>query len=256
MTRKRRSLSVTSSSPFWMTTYSDLVTQILIFFVLLYSMSVMDVQRFASAMASIQETLGMPPVILQPTETPPVRPPADDEGMPLDPELLIRQKDLAQILTVLGKLEEALGDEGQVELLREERGIVVRFSDEILFDTGRADLRGEALQALDRLFPVLAAVPNDVRVEGHTDSRPIRTLQFPSNWELSTSRATAVVRYLLEERGLDATRLSAAGYGEYRPVADNDTLEGMARNRRVDVVILRLSLSAAEPQGQGRGEGD
>ncbi|HCC33656.1 MAG TPA: hypothetical protein DEQ28_07155, partial [Clostridiales bacterium] len=124
MMRKRRSLSVTSSSPFWMTTYSDLVTQILIFFVLLYSMSVMDVQRFASAMASIQETLGMPPVILQPTETPPVRPPADDEGMPLDPELLIRQKDLAQILAVLGKLQEALDGEGQVELLREERGIV------------------------------------------------------------------------------------------------------------------------------------
>jgi len=256
MMRKRRSLSVTSSSPFWMTTYSDLVTQILIFFVLLYSMSVMDVQRFASAMASIQETLGMPPVILQPTETPPVRPPADDEGMPLDPELLIRQKDLAQILAVLGKLQEALDGEGQVELLREERGIVVRFSDQILFDTARADLRREALQALDRLFPVLAAVPNDVRVEGHTDSRPIRTLQFPSNWELSTSRATAVVRYLLEEWGLDATRLSAAGYGEYRPIADNDTVEGMARNRRVDVVILRLSLSAAEPRGQGRGEGD
>jgi chemotaxis protein MotB len=239
-----------------MTTYSDLVTQILIFFVLLYSMSVMDVQRFSAAIASIQETLGMPPVILQPTETPPVRPPADEEGIPLDPELLIRQKDVEQILAVLAKLEDAVGDDGQVELLREERGIVVRFSDQILFDTARADLRREALQALDRIFPVLAAVPNDVRVEGHTDSRPIRTLQFPSNWELSTSRATAVVRYLIEGRRLDATRLSAAGYGEYRPIASNDTAEGMARNRRVDVVILRLSLSAAEPQALDPAEGD
>ena len=88
-----------------------------------------------------------------------------------------------------------------------------------------------------------------MRVEGHTDNLPINTPRFPSNWELSTARATSVIRYLIEEENLDPERLSAAGYGEYRPIDANDTPEGRARNRRVDLVILRLGLTSAEPSG-------
>lgn len=161
---------------------------------------------------------------------------------------LVMERDLAQLLEVYRLLQQELGHSHQVDLVLQDRGIVIRFSDHVFFDTGRADLRPDACRALDELSGVLLTIPNDVRVEGHTDSRPISTLIYPSNWELSTARATAVVRYLVEDKGMDPFRLSAAGYGEYRPVADNTTAEGMARNRRVDVVVLRLGLSAAEPR--------
>ncbi|HHW18203.1 MAG TPA: OmpA family protein, partial [Firmicutes bacterium] len=88
---------------------------------------------------------------------------------------------------------------------------------------------------------------NPIRVEGHTDNWPISTDKFPSNWELSTARATNVVRFLIEEAGIQPERLQAAGYGEYHPIDSNDTPEGRQRNRRVDVILMRPSLSAAEP---------
>ncbi|MDQ7793175.1 MAG: OmpA family protein [bacterium] len=235
------------SAPFWMSSYADLVTQILIFFVLLYSMSVIDIQRFSAALASVQHTLGIPPGTVEPP--PLLFDPADGTEL-ADLDELIFQRDLAQLLGVYRRLELEVGDAAQAELLLEERGIVVRFPERILFDTGSADLRPEALAALDHLLPILADIPNAIRVEGHTDSRPISTIQFPSNWELSTARATAVIRYLIEFRGMDPLRLSAAGYAEFRPLAPDTTPEAMARNRRVDLVILRVSLGAGEPRAQ------
>lgn len=242
---RRRGHSNQQSGSSWMASYADLVTQILIFFVLLYSMSVLDVQRFSFALASIQSTFGVPLGIVEP---PPILfDPADGEDF-TDLDELIRQRDLRQLIEVYHRLEQQVGDSGLMELLMQERGIVIRFSEHVFFDSGRAELRSEARAALDLLEPILVDMPNAVRVEGHTDPRPINTPLFPSNWELSTARATAVIRYLVVQRGLDPTRLSAAGYAEFRPVASNATTEGMARNRRVDMVVLRLSLSAGEPR--------
>src|SRR5690606_12488447 len=110
-----------------------------------------------------------------------------------------------------------------VEVELTERGVVVRFAEGVLFDLGRAELKPEARRFLTELSSLLKEVPNPVRVEGHTDNLPIRTERFPSNWELSTPRATNVIRYLIEEHGLDPRRLSAAVYVEYRPLAHNDT---------------------------------
>jgi chemotaxis protein MotB len=128
--------------------------------------------------------------------------------------------------------------------------LVVRFADQVFFDLGKADLKPEAIEILTRLGPLLKDIPNPIRIEGHTDNLPISTARFPSNWELSTHRATSVIRYLVEELGFSPDKLSAAGYGEYRPIADNETPAGRALNRRVDIVIISMDHWAEEPKSE------
>ena len=108
----------------------------------------------------------------------------------------------------------------------------------MLFEPGSADLRSEGLVVLREVAAAIAPLPNRVLIEGHTDDRPISTPLFPSNWELSTARATSVLRFLVDALGFDPRRIAAAGYGQERPVASNDTVEGRAANRRVEVAVL------------------
>jgi len=122
------------------------------------------------------------------------------------------------------------------------RGLLLRFKENVLFDSGKADLKPDAMKILSFLGKVLNQpefAERYMRVEGHTDNVPIRTVRFPSNWELSTGRASSVIRYYIENSQLRPDRFTASGYGEYYPVANNDTPEGRALNRRVDIVILR-----------------
>jgi chemotaxis protein MotB len=122
---------------------------------------------------------------------------------------------------------------------REARGLVVTIvTDKVLFDPGRADVQPGGEVILGVVANALAQIPNGVVVEGHTDSRPISTAQYPSNWELSTARATSVLRYLTEERGLTAGRIAASGYADTRPVADGTDAASLAQNRRVEIVVL------------------
>jgi chemotaxis protein MotB len=122
---------------------------------------------------------------------------------------------------------------------REPRGLVVTIvTDQVLFAEGQADIQPGGFAILDVVADALAQLSNDVMVEGHTDSRPITTNRFPSNWELSTARATSVLRYLVEARGFPNSRISAAGYADTHPVDMGDTPESLARNRRVEIVVL------------------
>jgi chemotaxis protein MotB len=126
----------------------------------------------------------------------------------------------------------------------EERGLVVRLlTDNVLFGSGQGSLQPTALPLLGEIAKLLAApdIVNPVRVEGNTDDRPIHSAQYPSNWELSSARADAVLEFLLQ-RGVVPTRLSAVGYGDVNPIAKNTTATGRAANRRVDIVILRRSF--------------
>ena len=130
-----------------------------------------------------------------------------------------------------------------VETEIREEGLVIILMQKnppVFFDTGDAKVKPEGYPILDEIGRVIKDLPNDIRVEGHTDSRPIRTLQFPSNWELSTNRATNVLRHLLERAGVPGSRLSAAGYAYHKPIASNDTELGMSKNRRVEIVILHM----------------
>jgi chemotaxis protein MotB len=148
-------------------------------------------------------------------------------------------------------LESVLGRDGNlpgVEVATSTRGLVVSLPEAGSFPAGRAELSEAARSVMFDMADQLRALPNQIRVEGHTDDVPIHTAQFASNWELSTARATTVVQFLVEAGGLDPSRLAAAGYAEYRPRLPNDSPDHRARNRRVDIVVLDPSAATQEPR--------
>ena len=134
-----------------------------------------------------------------------------------------------------------------INVIREPRGILIRLNDTVLFDKGSDIIKDKALNVLDKIAVVLKDEPNSIRIEGHTDNLPIKTDKFPSNWELSTARATNIIKYLVEVHKLNPSRISAAGYGEYMPISGNDTETGRGENRRVDIVVLSSSSKIFEP---------
>jgi chemotaxis protein MotB len=111
--------------------------------------------------------------------------------------------------------------------------------DKAFFDEGKAELKDGAKGALDKIVPIIKSVDNHVRIEGHTDNVPINTNEFKSNWELSVRRATEVVRYFVEKRGLPPERISATGYAEYRPIVQNDSPKNKALNRRIEIIVIK-----------------
>jgi chemotaxis protein MotB len=140
-----------------------------------------------------------------------------------------------------GQLEAAIGRElreGQVTMSVTPDGFVISLKDLGFFDSGQAALRPGAADKIERIAEVLARHGFYLRVEGHSDNQPIHTPQFDSNWELSTARAMSVLTLLINQSGLDPGRISLAGYGQYRPIADNATSDGRKMNRRVDLVVV------------------
>jgi len=153
------------------------------------------------------------------------------------------QQVITSALTPLG-----LAQEGHFRL--EDRGLfATSVSDRVLFDLGSADLRPEGRAILDGMSGALAQLPNDISIEGHTDDLPISGGPFPSNWELSTARATTVLRYLVDAHHLPPNRLSAAGYADQRPLVPNDSPEHRSANRRVEVVVLSQLFQQSSNQG-------
>lgn len=242
--RKRSEDARPAGSPAWMMTYGDLVTQVLAFFILLFAFSSVDAEKFDQSVISLKGAFGVlsgGKTVDQNrlTEHPPER----------DLPKLGSDEEIQQLVTLKVLVEEKAEQAGfreSVTLSIDERGLVLRFADSALFDSGKADLRPEAIKALDQVADILTKLPNEIRVEGHTDNRPISTPQFPSNWELSMGRAGAVVR-LLQKHGVPPDRLAGIGYGEHRPVAPNDSDRNRQMNRRVDIVILRLGDKGKEP---------
>ena len=153
------------------------------------------------------------------------------------------QNQLSEMERAKKELEDRLRNEinnKDVAVTMDDKGLVITFLAEVLFDSGKADLRSSALEKLDKVAKVLATTVANYRigVEGHTDNQPIKHSGWKSNWELSAARALSVVHYLVDEHGLEPTRLSGTGYGEYHPVDSNDTKEGRQKNRRVEIVVL------------------
>ncbi len=151
--------------------------------------------------------------------------------------------ELAGLYSNIQAMSSDLGMENEIKLSVCEKGVVLQLSDRILFDAGQADILPEAKRLIEHVGEIVANHPAySLRIEGHTDNEPIRTSRYPSNWELSTSRAVNVVRYLLDKRIIAADRLLAAGFGEYKPLSPNDTLENRARNRRVELLFFRNEI--------------
>jgi chemotaxis protein MotB len=158
--------------------------------------------------------------------------------------------DLKMIETKLRQIAEEQNISAEISSKIDERGLVVHILETAFFDPGKADFKPNAQKILSLFGEEFSHVPNHIRIEGHTDNTPINTEKFPSNWELSTARATEVVRFLVEKRGFPPTRISALGYGEFRPLKPNDTKEHKAQNRRVDIVVLALTDSKFEPKDE------
>lgn len=243
--RRRRTKKDDSgpSSPLWMTTYGDLMTQILIFFVLLFSLSNVDSSKFDIAMTSLQGSLGI-----------------IESGKALTEGDFINEGDMGKYFTSVEEekqfelLEQEIKDvieENElrgVKITHDERGLIIRFIEGVLFDLGKADIKQDAMHILDEIVPILKESNKHIRVEGHTDNLPINTVLFPSNWELSTTRAVNVVKYFIEKHRFSPKILSAAGYGEHRPIAPNDSAKHRALNRRVDIVLLKSISEVQEPK--------
>lgn len=244
---RRRRQPDEGSSQTWLATYGDLVTLLLVFFVMLFAMSKVDQDRFRMVISAFHGSMG----VLDSGRTI-----TEDDGaisgarsdraemVERNPHDLLLTQNIVQSLSQLRE-DEGLQSTFSVDVA--ERGIVLHFTEAVFFDLGRADLKPESEQLLHRIFDILLEWPYQIRVEGHTDNWPIDTVRFPSNWELSTARAARVVRFIIDEKQIDPDRLSAAGYGEYRPIASNTTAEGRSKNRRVDIVLLNGAHSDWEP---------
>ena len=276
MSRKREHEAEKENGERWLLTYSDLITLLMIFFVVLYSMSKVDAQRFAAVAESLNKALGggnpkielaksqVGPSLIQ-TGTPSAKTTVPGKGTDpnntanTDPAKNGANKNAGQgnvdaenmtIDAIKAKLDKFAVDNGiQTTLITstEERGLVVRIQETLLFESGSADITARARDILEKISTVLAAAPNQIKVEGHTDNLPIHTSQFPSNWELSVIRSTNVVQ-ILQRDGITSNRLSATGYGEFRPISSNDTDDGRGKNRRIDLIILRTKYDLTEPK--------
>lgn len=226
-----------------MTTWGDMMSLLLCFFILLYSFSSLDNQRFGEIMVAFKNMAGFldggTNLIPEGYNSEELSPFADSSQIQL--------QSLEALAAVIQDLLEEEGFVDQVELSLEDRGLVMRFKDVVLFDIGSDALKEAPKEMLKKLSVILEKVPLPIRIEGHTDNVPINNARFPSNWELSVARAVKVVRFLIEEGSLDSERLSALGYGEYRPIESNATPEGRNRNRRVDIIVLHPSLAGSEP---------
>jgi chemotaxis protein MotB len=227
----------------WLVSYADFITLLFAFFTMLYASSTLDAKKLTAVVDSMKSVFAGAPgmsnggvVESGPALLPPAAPLLADE-----------------LAIVKGLIAEDLRQEiseGRVTLDADQRGLVVSIREAGSFPTGSADLPPDAEALFAQLARRLRGIPNAVRVEGHTDDVPIRTARYASNWELSTARATRVVAFLMETADIDPRRLSAAGYGEFHPVAPNASVESRARNRRVDLVVLNASTRSAEEPAQ------
>jgi len=260
----------------WLVSYADFITLLFAFFTTMYAISTVDAQKMGKMVSSVKSSFdgtvfpdGKPTLSLST---------GPGSGESSGKELIRNVKagrgsesggvgkggGLAGVFGVggdkgevrsMGRLQNMVDTalvrdviRGRVSTRIESRGLVVSLGESGVFSSGSDQISAEGLTMLDGLATSLAGVANQIRVEGHTDTVPIHVDRFPSNWELSTARATAVVAYLVRKFGYTPERLSASGYGEFRPIAPNDTVEGRAKNRRVDIVVLDPRYALAEPK--------
>lgn len=231
----------------WLVSYADFVTLLLAFFVTMYAITRLDNEKIAIAQQSIQAALSAP--VFKggfPVEAG-INPNPSGLSGDLVGATLMRPSPPSQMEEVTGAVKQELKEsleKGELRLLHTGKGLVLRLPEFLFFDSGQAKLRPEAMPLLNKLAGLLKNIPNSILIEGHTDNRPIHTPQFPSNWELSTARAAALVRYFVEESHLDPAHCAAAGYGEYQPLADNNDENGRQANRRVDLIIRPMERTA------------
>ncbi len=256
---KNKKEETSTGAPAWMVTFSDLMTLLLVFFVLLFAYSEIDVQKFRAIASSFKGVLDYE------TSAIPMDNPSDNTMSNKDKELqdklneqekdkkdqnnhnqqspvsekIVSSNELDELLIKIKTYLKENNLEGVISATREKRGIVLVLQEKVLFDSGQAIIKNEAMPFLSKVAELIETIPNMVEVEGHTDSqRIIQPSPYPTNWNLSGARAANVVNYFLEKYNAAPERFKIAGYAYTQPVASNDTVEGRQKNRRVVIVIL------------------
>ena len=262
--RRRRKHPSHSNHERWLVSYADFITLLFAFFVVLYASSQVDKRKVGKLALAIQVAFQEMGIFQASTTEVPIN---SDAPMPFSKAHAIESAqrtaslgrivarpngvlgggiengDLAQLET---ELQTALATEikrKEIAMRREPDGLVISLREVGFFESGSAQMKSTSQGAFDRIATMLRQRAYRVRIEGHTDDIPIHTTRFSSNWELSTARATEVVRMLIVRDGFAPDRLSAAGYAEYHPIASNDSADGRGMNRRVDIVILGQAWS-------------
>ncbi|MBD7913487.1 MULTISPECIES: flagellar motor protein MotB [Clostridium] len=232
----------------WLLTYSDLITLLMALFVILYASSNVDKAKYQQISSSLHKAFNMSDsgnigvIEGNPTNGDPN---AEETQNDENKEITEEQK-LESIKAQIDALIAQEGLQGSISTKTEERGLVVSFTDTIFFDSGKAEVKVDHKKQILEISKVLNKIGNYIRVEGHTDNVAIKNELYKSNWELSSARATNVVQIFINECKISPDRLQAVGYGEYRPIASNDSEAGKAANRRVDIVIVNSKFNGLE----------
>ncbi|KAB2953486.1 OmpA family protein [Heliorestis acidaminivorans] len=224
----------------WLIPYADMLTLLLALFIVMFATSQVDTQRFEMLKKALESVFkGGTGIMLNPSTVETEG--ASDEAPDLTiTDSIMEARYLDDLKEKIDQLIDEQGLTNQIYTGIVQEGLQVSFRDAALFDSGRANLRPEALPVLNELSILLDNIENEIRVAGHTDNLPINTPEFPSNWDLSAKRSLNVMKYILNNNiQLNPARFTAVGYSEYRPIATNDTIEGRAQNRRVEIMIIR-----------------
>jgi|SRR2546426_977409 len=249
----------------WLVSYADFITLLFALFVMMFAASNSDQKKAGQIAKAVQAAFTEMAVF---TPAGKVVPLYDSGGLPSDSNTVVGNthsgfdatqlvspakpgEGKAKITDLKAQLKTILKSEisnRSIHLSEDSRGLTISLTEAGFFEPGSAVMNAKALPAVESIAATLQPLAYSVRVEGHTDNTPIQTAQFPSNWELSTSRATFLLHYLISNGKISPQRLSAVGYGEYHPIAPNNTPEGRAANRRVDVVVLSAAAEKQEPE--------
>lgn len=256
----------------WLVSYADFITLLFAVFVTMYAMSQTDKKKVEEVAASLRESFGyssqaaagqkgvlhsqdikpIPAIKPEMAVVPMINkmPPAGPRQGGMDKgrgKGKAEEKEFKEIQSAIEAYLIKHGAQNKVSLSITRRGLVVSLKEAGFFDSGSAVIKPAGYQLLNTIIEAMTQYSNPMRVEGHTDNVPISTPLFPSNWELSVSRATNVLRYLQKNFDVEPGKLSATGYGEFRPTTENVTVEGRAKNRRVDIVLLGSEAEQGEP---------
>jgi len=243
MAKKEKKGPETPSAPSYMLTYGDMMTLLLCFFVLLFSMSSIDVSKFSKVIGAFEGSTSF--FIAGPDfvgEAPAGKKNENESEKQKKQKQQQKNQNHKSVEEQLKQVSAGMNNgQARFDIIKNKKGTILRLNNTMLFDTGKAILKKSALPILSKIGKVLKNTNKNIIVEGHTDNVPIGPSlkkYYPTNWELSTARATNVLRYFVEVENMDPKRFSASGYGEFKPIADNNTEEGRMKNRRVDILIL------------------
>lgn len=255
--RRKQEIEQPENHDRWLVSYADFITLLFAFFVVMYSISSVNSKKYQTLTEALGEAfhyeekllkpqqpidIGTPPTVIQPIE---LEHPATEEELKrqqLSSEILQEKRRLKEVSLELEDVLEPYIEEELVAVKRHDFWVELEMNSELLFESGEVELSPKAVSVLAEVAGMIKSLPNVINVEGHTDNVPINTVEFPSNWDLSTARATSVVRELILN-GVPAKRLVAVGYGEFHPIADNDTDAGRFKNRRVVLVLMSQAFA-------------